>query len=312
MNIAIDMMGGDFAPREAVKGVKLFLESTDKPANLTLIGDQLQLNSLIEEFGVDTAKITLVHASQCIDMHEHPTKALKTKTDSSISRGFELLAANRTDAFIGAGNTGAMMVGSLYSVKAIEGVSRPAIGTFMPTENGELSVLIDIGLNSDCKPEHLLQFAILGSLFARHILNFEAPRVALLNMGEEEGKGNLVTQAAYTLLKECNKIHFIGNAEGRDILRDKAEIYVCDGFTGNILLKFAESFYDIIQERKIDDEYFNRFNYEMYGGVPVLGVNKPVIIGHGISGAEAFRNMIHIALKMIEIDFIEKIKKNFN
>ncbi|HZI68682.1 MAG TPA: phosphate--acyl-ACP acyltransferase, partial [Hanamia sp.] len=169
----------------------------------------------------------------------------------------------------------------------------------------------DVGLNSDCKPENLSQFALLGSLFARYILSFENPRVALINVGEEETKGNILCQGSYPLMKDNKQINFIGNVEGRDLMMDKAEVYVCDGYTGNILLKFAESIYDIVQKRKIDDEYFNRFNFEIYGGVPVLGVNKPVIIGHGISTAGAFNNMILMAKKMIEQDFIEKIKSNF-
>ena len=312
MNIALDTMGGDFAPLEAIKGAKIYLEENNSDAHLTLIGDEMELNRLTIENGLDPAKFTIVHASQSIGMNEHPTKALKEKPESSISIGFLLLASSKVDAFIGAGNTGAMLVGSLYSIKAIEGISRPAIGAYMPTEKGELSVLIDVGLNSDCKPDHLVQFAILGALFAEHILNFENPRVALLNVGEEEGKGNILCQAAYPLLKANPKINFIGNAEGRDVLMNKAEIYVCDGFTGNILLKFAESFYDLIQRRKIEDDYFNQFNFEKFGGVPVLGVNKPVIVGHGISGSVAFSNMIKIAEKMIEIDFIGKIKSKFS
>ena len=312
MNIALDTMGGDFAPLEAIKGAKIYLEENNSDAHLTLIGDEMELNRLTVENGLDPAKFTIVHASQSIGMNEHPTKALKEKPESSISIGFLLLASSQVDAFIGAGNTGAMLVGSLYSIKAIEGISRPAIGAYMPTEKGELSVLIDVGLNSDCKPDHLVQFAILGALFAEHILNFENPRVALLNVGEEEGKGNILCQAAYPLLKANPKINFIGNAEGRDVLMNKAEIYVCDGFTGNILLKFAESFYDLIQRRKIEDDYFNQFNFEKFGGVPVLGVNKPVIVGHGISGSVAFSNMIKIAEKMIEIDFIGKIKSKFS
>lgn len=312
MNIALDTMGGDFAPLEAIKGAKLYLEENDSDTHLTLIGNENELNRLTREFDLNPAKFSTVHASQSIGMNEHPTKALKEKPGSSIAIGFAMLASSQVDAFIGAGNTGAMLVGSLYTIKAIEGISRPAIGAYMPTEKGELSVLIDVGLNSDCKPDHLVQFAILGSLFAEHILNFENPRVALLNVGEEEGKGNIVCQAAYPLLKTNPKINFIGNAEGRDVLMNKAEIYVCDGFTGNILLKFAESFYDLIQRRKIEDEYFNQFNFEKFGGVPVLGVNKPVIVGHGISRAIAFSNMIKIAEKMIEIDFIDKIKRKFS
>lgn len=312
MNIAIDTMGGDFAPLEAIKGAKIYLDESGTKGFLTLIGNEGKLQELTKEYGLDPARYAILHAAQTIGMNEHPTKALKEKTESSISLGFNLLASSRVDAFIGAGNTGAMLVGSLYSIKAIEGISRPAIGAYMPTEKGELSVLIDVGLNADCKADHLSQFAMLGSLFAEHILNFKNPRVALLNVGEEEGKGNLLCQAAYPILKDNPKINFIGNAEGRDVLMNKAEIYVCDGYTGNILLKFAESFYDLIQRREINDEYFDQFNFEKFGGVPVLGVNKPVIVGHGISGALAFSNMIKIAEKMIDIDFIGKIKSKFS
>ncbi|MEO8820463.1 MAG: phosphate acyltransferase PlsX [Ginsengibacter sp.] len=312
MNIALDMMGGDYAPLETIKGVKLFLsENKNDDVELTLIGNESKLLPLLDEHQVDSKKITVVHASEVIEMQEHPTKALKEKQQSSISIGFHFLATGKTDAFISAGNTGAMLVGSLYSIKAISGVARPAIGAYIPAENGKTSLLVDAGLNADCKPENLSQFALLGSLFAKYILNTENPRVALINVGAEEGKGNILCQAAYPLLKENQQINFVGNIEGRDLLRDKAEIYVCDGYTGNILLKFAESIYDIVQMRKIDDEYFNRFNFEMYGGVPVLGVNKPVIIGHGISTAGAFNNMILMAKKMIDQDFIEKIKSNF-
>ncbi len=312
MNIALDMMGGDYAPLETIKGVKLFLsEDQNEEVELTLIGDENKLLPLLDEYKVSSEKITVVHASEVIEMQEHPTKALKEKQQSSISIGFHFLATGKTDAFISAGNTGAMLVGSLYSIKAISGVSRPAIGAYIPGDNGKTSLIVDVGLNADCKPENLSQFALLGSLFSKYILNCQNPRVALINVGEEEGKGNILCQAAFPLLKENKQINFIGNIEGRDLLKNKAEIYVCDGFTGNILLKFAESIYDMVQMRKIEDEYFNRFNFEMYGGVPVLGVNKPVIIGHGISTAGAFNNMILMAKKMIGQDFIEKIKSNF-
>lgn len=306
------MMGGDYAPEEATKGVQIFLsENNDPSITLTLIGNEDDLSPLLDKYQINSENINVVHASEIIGMHEHPTKALKEKQQSSIAIGFHFLATGKTDAFISAGNTGAMMVGSLYSIKAITGVSRPAIGAYMPRDNGKTSLLVDVGLNADCKPENLSQFALLGSLFAKYILNYDHPRVALINVGEEEGKGNILCQAAYPLLKENAQINFIGNIEGRDLLTGKAEIYVCDGYTGNILLKFAESIYDIVQRRKIEDEYFNRFNFEMYGGVPVLGVNKPVIIGHGISTSGAFNNMILMAKKMIEQDFIEKIKSNF-
>jgi phosphate acyltransferase len=174
-----------------------------------------------------------------------------------------------------------------------------------------LGLIVDVGINSDCKPENLSQFAVLGSLYAEHILGFPNPRVGLINLGEEEGKGNLLTQATYPLLKQDTRINFIGNIEGRDLLKNKADVMVCEGFTGNVILKFAESIYDKVQMRKIDDDYFNLFNFEIYGGVPVLGVNKPVIIGHGISHAVAFKNMIVIAEKMLQTDLVGKIKERF-
>ncbi|HEX5025982.1 MAG TPA: phosphate acyltransferase PlsX [Agriterribacter sp.] len=312
MNIALDMMGGDFAPLEAVKGVSEYLSGATAPAHLLLIGDELQLQPLIQQYQLPPGSYTIVHASQVIDMHEHPTKALKEKQHSSIAIGFHLLASGKADAIIGAGNTGAMLVGAIYSIKPINGVSRPTIGAYMPRENGRLGLLLDAGINADCKPENLNQFAILGSLFVQHVWSIENPKVGLLNIGEEEGKGNILAQATYPLLKDNSLIQFVGNIEGRDVFLDKADVIVCEGFTGNVMLKMAESVYDIIKRRSIHDEYFDRFEFEQYGGVPVLGVNKPVIIGHGISHGPSFKNMILMAQKIVEIDLIEKIKKSFN
>jgi phosphate acyltransferase len=311
MNIAIDMMGGDFAPLQAVKGVAEYLQTAPNKIHLTLIGDEQEIQSLIALHNIAESNYTIIATTQVIEMNEHPTKALKEKKDSSIAVGFQLLALGQVDAFISAGNTGAMMVGSLFTIKAIPGILRPTIGAYMPREDGTLGLLLDVGLNADCKPENLNQFAVLGALFAQHILNFNNPKVGLVNLGEEEGKGNLLTQAAFGLLKANDKINFIGNVEGRDILMNKADVYVCEGFTGNVVLKLAESIYDIVQRRNIDDEHFNRFNFEQYGGVPVLGVAKPVIIGHGISHATAFKNMIGIAVKMIETDLLAKMKNSF-
>ncbi|HEX2683890.1 MAG TPA: phosphate acyltransferase PlsX [Ferruginibacter sp.] len=311
MNIGLDMMGGDFAPLEAVKGAAEYMATAGTDVHLTLIGDEEKIKEHLSTYPIPAGKYSIVHADQVIEMHEHPTKALKEKQRSSIAIGFHLLAAGKTDAFISAGNTGAMMVGSLFSIKAIEGVMRPTIGAYLPREDGTLGLLVDVGLNADCKPENLNQFAILGSLFAKHILNFEDPKVGLVNLGEEEGKGNILAQAAYKLLKENNQVNFYGNVEGRDILSTKADVVVCDGFTGNVVLKLAESIYDITQRRNINDEHFNRFNFEQYGGVPVLGVSQPVIIGHGISHALAFKNMIRIAQRMLETDLLEKMKASF-
>ena len=311
IKIGLDMMGGDFAPLEAVKGVSAFFAENKTAVHLILIGDEEKINTHLQQHILPAASYSIVHASQVIEMHEHPTKALKEKQHSSIAIGFHLLATGKADAFISAGNTGAMMVGSLFSIKAIEGVSRPTIGAYMPRENGSLGLLLDVGLNSDCKPENLNQFAILGSLYAEHILKIENPKVGLVNLGEEEGKGNLLAQAAFPLLKENSLINFVGNIEGRDILMDKTDVMICDGFTGNVVLKLAESIYDITKRRNIHDEHFERFNFETYGGVPVLGVAKPVIIGHGISHATAFKNMINIACRMMETDLTGKIKESF-
>jgi glycerol-3-phosphate acyltransferase PlsX len=304
--IGIDMMGGDHAPLEAVKGITSFTKENSQ-STLVLFGNEPVIRSLIQTHLPDDNRIEYVHAPAVIEMHEHPTKALKEKPDASISLGFKFLSEGFIDAFISAGNTGAMMVGSLFTIKPIEGVLRPTIGAYLPREDGTLGVLLDVGLNADSKPENLNQFAILGSLFAEHILGIPHPKVGLLNLGEEEGKGNILTQAAYALLKENSRIQFIGNVEGRDLLVNKADVIVCDGFTGNVVLKMAESVYDIAHRREINDAHFNRFNFEIYGGVPVLGISKPVIIGHGISHETAFKNMLQTADRMIQTNLIGRM-----
>jgi phosphate acyltransferase len=306
MKIGIDMMGGDFAPTEAFKGVQQYLEV--EKGHPVLIGDEEQINKLLAENHLPKNSYSVVHAPEVIDMHEHPTKALKEKRRSSISIGFQLLATEKIDAFISAGNTGAMLVGSLFSLKPIEGVLRPTISTIIPKENGQTGLLLDVGLNSDCKPEQLNQFAVMGSVYAQTILGIESPRVALINIGEEEGKGNLLAQATYPLLKANRHINFVGNIEGRDLLLDKADVMICDGFTGNILLKMAESIYEITRRKQISHEYFELFNFENYGGTPVLGISKPVIIGHGISKATAFKNMLLLSQKMIEREVMNKLQ----
>ncbi len=310
MNIGIDMMGGDYAPLEAVKGVQQYLAKSEN--NIFCIGDEIQLNELFQQHGLSSPFLHLVHASEVIGYHEHPTKALKEKPNSSIAIGFKLLATGELDAFLSAGNTGAMLVGAMFSIKPIKGVLRPTIASLLPKLNGQTGILVDVGLNADCKAEQLNQFAILGNLYAKHILNIENPSVGLLNVGEEEGKGNLLAQATYPLLKENNAIRFIGNVEGRDVFNDKADVIVCDGFTGNILLKTAEAMYDAAVHQNLqNDSFFGRYHFENYGGTPVLGINKPVIIGHGISNAKAFMNMILLAEKMIETQFCSIITSNF-
>jgi len=309
MTIGLDMMGGDFAPLEAVKGVLQYLGEQNADANLVLIGNKDQMDPLLVEHQIPNNRIKVVHAEELIDMHEHPTKALKEKKKSSIAIGFHLLATGKTEAFISAGNTGAMLVGALFSIKAIEGVLRPTISSIIPKENGTSGILLDVGLNADCKPEQLNQFAVMGSVYAQLILGIDSPRVGLLNVGEEEGKGNILAQATYPLLKENKHINFVGNIEGRDLFMDKADVMVCEGFTGNVILKLAESLYEISHSQQLTNEYFDRFNFENYGGTPVLGVAKPVVIGHGISRAKSFKNMIRVAQKMIETDVLGSMTK---
>jgi fatty acid/phospholipid synthesis protein PlsX len=310
MNIGIDMMGGDYAPQEAVKGVKQYLlKNSFEQLHLVLFGNEEQLKPLLSENEVPQEKYTIQPTSQVIGMNEHPTKALKEKTDSSIAVGFQHLAAGKIDAFISAGNTGAMMVGAMFSIKVVEGVLRPTISSVIPKPDGSTGLLLDVGLNADCKPEHLNQFAVMGSVFCQYIFGVENPKVGLMNVGEEEGKGNILAQAAYPMLKSNKAINFIGNVEGRGVFRNQADVMVCEGFTGNVILKMAESIYDIAQEQQIDNPYLNRFNFEIYGGTPVLGVEKPVIIGHGISHATAFSNMIDVAVKMLNTDVLGKVKE---
>lgn len=313
MKIGLDIMGGDYAPAEAIKGVQLFFEQDADPSvHLLLIGDAdlaAPYLSLLEPY---QWRYTFIEASQVIGMDEHPTKALKEKPQSSIAIGFGMLQHAKADAFISAGNTGAMMVGAMYSVKTIEGIIRPTIASPVPRIDGKFNLLLDVGANADCKPENLVQFAQLGSIYARNVLGIEQPKVGLLNLGEEEGKGNLLAQATYPLLKEHAQINFIGNVEGRDLFLDKANVIVCEGFVGNVMLKMAESIYHIFKEnRNVQDEFLDNFNYEIYGGTPILGINSPVIIGHGISHSLAFTNMITVAKKIISSNLTEAFKKHF-
>ena len=313
MNIGIDMMGGDFAPLEAFKGVQNYFEhNTDTSVHLTLIGDTSLVSPYLSLIEAYQGRYTLVPATQVIEMDEHPTKAFKEKPDSSIAIGFGLLAHKKIDAFIGAGNTGAMLVGAMYSVKTIEGILRPTIASFVPREDGRFNLLLDVGINADCKPEHLVQFAQLGSTYLQCVMGIQHPRVSLLNIGEEEGKGNILAQATYPLLKELPNINFVGNTEGRDIFLDKADIFVCEGFVGNIVLKLAESVYHIFkQKRNVQDEFLDNFNYEIYGGTPILGINAPVMIGHGISSARAFNNMILNVEKIVKSNLIQAFQDSF-
>ena len=311
MKIGLDIMGGDYAPKATVLGAIAAYKALSANQQLVLIGDKEQAVSILQENNVSPDHFEFVHTTEVIGMGEHPTKAIVQKPDSSIAVGFKMLKEGSIAAFSSAGNSGAMLVGALFSVKAIPGVLRPAMTSIIPKLKGGLGILIDVGANADCKPEFLLQFGVLGSLFAQHVYNIENPRVALMNIGEEEEKGNILCQATYPLMKESNLINFTGNVEGRDMFGDLADIIVCDGFTGNILLKFAESFYVVTLKKGMKDEFFDRFNSEQYGGSPILGVNAPVVVGHGISSPEAIKNMVLLSRNMVESALVDKIKLAF-
>lgn len=311
MKIGIDIMGGDFAPDATISGAILACSELPKDVKLVLIGDESQIRSGLSAQGADASAFEIVHTTEVIGMGEHPTKAFSQKPNSSIAVGFHLLKEKKIDGFASNGNTGAMLVGSMFSVKTISGVIRPCITSILPKENGGKGLILDVGTNADCKPDVLYQFAVLGSLFAEHVYGISNPKVALLNIGEEPEKGNLVSQAAHGLMKDSKDFNFVGNVEGRDLFNDAADVIVCDGFTGNIVLKSAEAFYTLIRKKGIKDAYFDRFNYENYGGTPVLGINSTVMIGHGISNSKAVKNMLLLTKDIIEANLSDKIKLAF-
>lgn len=305
-------MGGDFAPEATTLGSILALKEFSSEVRLVLIGAEEEILRILDREGVDPSLFDIVNSTEVITMSDHPARAITKKPNSSISIGFKLLKDNKLDALASAGNTGAMLVGSMYSVRTIAGIIRPSITTVMPREDGGVGIILDVGINADCKPDVLYQFAILGSLYAEHVHGIENPKVGLLNIGEEPEKGNLLTQATHELMQDSNDFNFIGNIEGRDIFNDKVDVMVCDGFTGNVVLKEAEAFYTLIKKRGLSDEYFDRFNYENYGGTPVLGINSNVVIGHGISNPTAIKNMILLTKEVVEANLPEKINYAFN
>ena len=312
MRIGIDIMGGDYAPQKTVHGAILALNELPNDTKIVLFGKESEILSELKQHSVSANNFEIIDCTDVIDMGEHATKAFKSKPNSSIAKGFEFLAKGKIDGFASAGNTGAMFVGGYYSVKAITGILRPAISTLIPREDGGVAVLLDVGANADCKPDVLYQFGILGSLFSQYVCGIKQPKVSLLNLGEEKTKGNMLTQATYTMMEGNPDYNFIGNIEGRDIFDSETDVIVCDGFTGNIVLKEAEGIYSIMEKRGLLDDYFKRFNYENYGGTPILGLNKTVIIGHGISNEIAIKNMITLTKDVVEADLASKIKNNLN
>ena len=308
IRVGLDVMGGDFAPEATLKGAVEAARKLEGRGKVVLFGPE---DLIRENLGADASLFTIVNAPETVGMGEHPTKALQQKPQAGLFMGFHALKAGQIDAYASAGNTGAMLVACFYLLKTIPGVTRPTIATQLPREDGGSNVLLDVGVNPDAKPEMLVQFGILGSLFSKHVLGVENPRVALLNIGEEEGKGNLLAQAAFPKLKEALGTTFVGNVEGRDLYGSKADVMVCDGFTGNVLLKQAEAMFDLWHGKGIRDPHLDRFDFEYYGGTPVLGVESTVIIGHGISGPRAIENMILEGFRVAEAGLPEKIKTAF-
>ncbi|WP_423148946.1 phosphate acyltransferase PlsX [Rubrolithibacter danxiaensis] len=311
MKIGLDIMGGDYAPKATVLGAIEAYKILDPSHKLVLIGNKEEAHPFFSEQNFNPDLIEFIHTTETIGMGEHATKAIAQKPNSSISIGFNFLKEGKIDSFSSAGNTGAMLVGAMFSVKNIPGVVRPAIAAIVPKLKSGFGLMLDVGANADCKPDTLLQFGVLGSLYAENVLGIHHPKVGLMNIGEEEEKGNMLTQSSHTLMRDTKMFNFIGNIEGRDLFNEKADVIVCDGFTGNVVLKLAETFYILTLKKGFKDDFFDRFNYEQYGGSPILGVNAPVIIGHGISTPEAIKNMIFQSRDMIASKLIEKITAAF-
>jgi glycerol-3-phosphate acyltransferase PlsX len=310
MKIGVDAMGGDFAPAECVKAVVSEANQEDNKLHFFLFGEKEALSTYAVE--LNHPNITIVHTGKSIGMAEHATKAVVSKKDSSINVGMLYLSEDKIDAFLSAGNTGAMMVSALYQVKTIPGIDRPALSSVLPQQSGVTGVLLDVGANSDLKPETLAKFAVLGSEYAKAVYGIKNPRVGLVNIGAEEEKGNLLTKATFPLLKEKKGINFIGNVEGRDLFNDLVDVAVCDGFTGNVIVKTCEGFFYNLLKRGVEDDFLTKFNFEHYGGTPILGVKKPVIIGHGITKEKTFLNMIKLSKNVVESNLISKIELSFS
>ena len=310
MKIGLDVMGGDFAPDAIIEGAVDSLGHLIKDDKLVLIGDENRILSKLNDMSVEPSLFDIVNTTQVIEMAEHPAKAFSIKKNSSIAVGFGMLKSGLVDGFCSAGNTGAMLVGASYTVNVIPGVFRPALATLLPSVDGRSSVILDIGLNPDCKPDVLLQYGILGSTYAQYVLGIENPTVGLLNIGEEETKGTPAIRSAYELMKEHPGLNFSGNIEGNSLFTTRmTDVIVCDGFVGNVVIKQAEAFHAIYQSRKLKDLYFDRLDFENIGGTPVIGINANVVIGHGISKRKAIMNMILETSAVVHADLAQRIKE---
>ncbi len=312
MRVGIDISGGDFAPMANIKGAILAKQLLGEKVEIILIGNSDEILLSLKQENAKVSDFEIKNAPDIITMLDHPARAFSKKPESSIAVGFEMLSKGLLDAFASTGNTGAMLVGAIYKINTVPGIFRPCIRSTLPAVDGSKTILLDVGSNADCKVDVLYQFAVLGALYSQIVYGIQNPRVALLNIGEEETKGNLLTQAAYKLFMESDEFNFTGNIEGRDLFVGKADVIVCDGFTGNIVLKQAEGLYSLLKDRGLNDEYFERFNYENYGGTPILGIKGNVIIGHGISNEIAVKNMLMHAFDVAKSKLATKINEAFN
>jgi glycerol-3-phosphate acyltransferase PlsX len=313
MRIGIDIMGGDYSPGAAIEGSLLAREELSSDVEMILIGDRERIEPYATEKAHDLSSFEIIHTAEWLRMGDHPLKSLKRTPGASIFLGQRLLKNKELDGFCSAGNTGAMLVGAMQIITPIPGVIRPAISAMIPNHEGPDSVLLDVGLNPDARPDVLYQYGILGSLYARLVNEISEPRVALLNIGEEEEKGNLVARSTYQLMDDSDDFQFIGNMEANGLfLSSETDVLVCDGFVGNIVLKEAEAFYRLISSRNICNGYFEMFNFENFGGTPVLGVKAPLVIGHGISNDKAVKNMIIQTRNVIESELVNNIAETLN
>ncbi len=308
MNIGLDILGGDFAPDAALEGAILAAKELSTENQIVLIGDEDYAKSFLRKNNYSFDGFSFIHAPDIIEMDESPTRAFTQKPMASISVGFDAMKTGAIDSFASAGNSGAMLVGAINKIGLINNILRPATTALIPKYAGGYNLLIDIGIVVDAKPETLYQFALLGNTYMKTIFQKDKARVGLLNIGEEPGKGNKVVRDTYKLLSQSVDFDFVGNVEGRDVFDDKTDIIVCDGFIGNIVLKQVESVYHISLKRGVKDEFFERLNYEIHGGTPILGVKKPVILGHGISSSLAFKNMILLSENVNKNQLIQKIE----
>ncbi len=313
IRIGLDAMGGDFAPEVVVKGAVMALDAISEDSRIVLYGDAEAIRLLLAKEGYTEEPFEIVATSEVVEMGDHPVRAFQQKRDSSIVVGFQHLAEGKIDGFASAGSTGAIMVGSTQVAKVIEGVIRPAISAIVPTITGAPVMLLDVGLNVDCRPDVLEQYALIGSVYAESVLGVKNPRVALLNIGAESTKGNLQAKAAYELMQvsgEMGRYNFVGNIEASHIFTSKiADVVVCDGFVGNTMLKLSEGLYAVNAKVGTTNAFLEGLNYENIGGTPVLGVNAPVVIGHGKSTAKAIKSMILSTEQAIRANIVARLSE---